>query len=71
LFSVPVSSLLSGVFHQQQLQAIEGVDEKPQIFNPQMIMNQNQAHYAQMGIGVVVLLCNGYVSVEGFAVNLK
>jgi len=47
LFSVPASNLLPGVFHQQQLQAIEGVDEKPQIFNPQMIMNQNQAQYAQ------------------------
>jgi hypothetical protein len=47
LFSVPASNLLPGVFHQQQLQAMEAVDEKPQIFNPQMIINQNQAQYAQ------------------------
>ncbi|KAG2672259.1 hypothetical protein I3760_13G031800 [Carya illinoinensis] len=50
-FSAPASNLLpvslsSGVFHQQ-LQAIEAVDEKPQIFNPQFMINQNQAHYGQ------------------------
>ncbi|KAG2669314.1 hypothetical protein I3843_14G027700 [Carya illinoinensis] len=52
LFSTPTSnalpvSLPPGVFLQQQLQAIEAVDEKPQIFNPQVVINQNQAQYAQ------------------------
>ncbi|XP_040995043.1 scarecrow-like protein 22 isoform X1 [Juglans microcarpa x Juglans regia] len=51
-FSTPTSnalpvSLPPGVFLQQQLQAIEAVDEKPQIFNPQVVINQNQAQYAQ------------------------
>ncbi|OMO78538.1 Transcription factor GRAS [Corchorus capsularis] len=39
-----------GVFpqhHQQQLQSLDGLDEKPQIFNPQVIINQNQAQFTQ------------------------
>ncbi|XP_050282124.1 scarecrow-like protein 6 isoform X3 [Quercus robur] len=47
---LPVSlSHLPAMFHhqqQQQVQTIETVDEKPQIFNPQMI-HPNQAQYAQ------------------------
>lgn len=39
-------SLPPGMFqHQQHL--VEPVDEKPQIFNPQMLMNQNQAQFTQ------------------------
>lgn len=38
--------LLSGVFPQQQSQ-LQVVDEKPQIFNPHMIINQNQAQFTQ------------------------
>ncbi|KAM1370114.1 hypothetical protein ACFX15_039854 [Malus domestica] len=34
----------SGMFQQQQS---TGLDEKPQIFNPQMVINQNQAQFAQ------------------------
>lgn len=47
LFSVPAINVFPGVFHQQPAQAIETVDEKPQIFNPQVIINQSQAQYAQ------------------------
>ncbi|XVF79841.1 hypothetical protein PTKIN_Ptkin15bG0022400 [Pterospermum kingtungense] len=37
-----------GVFQQQQqLQPFEALDEKPQIFNPQVIINQNQAQFTQ------------------------
>ncbi|KAK7847013.1 scarecrow-like protein 6 [Quercus suber] len=47
---LPVSlSHLPAMFHhqqQQQVQTIEDVDEKPQIFNPPMIQ-QNQAQFAQ------------------------
>ncbi|KAK6240018.1 hypothetical protein QUC31_005487 [Theobroma cacao] len=32
---------------QQQLQPLEALDEKPQIFNPQVIINQNQAQFTQ------------------------
>ncbi|XWS45895.1 hypothetical protein CRYUN_Cryun14cG0018400 [Craigia yunnanensis] len=32
---------------QQQLQPLEALDEKPQIFNPQLIINQNQAQLTQ------------------------
>ncbi|KAM3685315.1 hypothetical protein ACJW31_11G108700 [Castanea mollissima] len=55
MFSVATSNNLSPVsqshlpamFHQQQqVQTIEDVDEKPQIFNPPM-MQQNQAQFAQ------------------------
>ncbi|TYI50549.1 hypothetical protein E1A91_D12G109300v1 [Gossypium mustelinum] len=35
-----------GVFPQQQSH-LQVVDEKPQIFNPQMIINQNQARFTQ------------------------
>ncbi|GMI69687.1 hypothetical protein HRI_000638000 [Hibiscus trionum] len=38
------TSLPPGVFAQQHLEAL---DEKPQIFNPQMIINQNQSQFAQ------------------------
>ncbi|XWS32365.1 hypothetical protein CRYUN_Cryun23aG0153300 [Craigia yunnanensis] len=42
------TSLPSDVFAQQpQLQPLEALDEKPQIFNPQVIINQNQAHFTQ------------------------
>ena len=42
------NNLLPGVFqHQQPPPPIEATREKPQIFNPQMIMNQNQAHFGQ------------------------
>ncbi|KAK0580255.1 hypothetical protein LWI29_000025 [Acer saccharum] len=37
-------NLLSGVFPQQPIEALE---EKPQIFNPQLLINQNQAQFAQ------------------------
>ncbi|KAM1508510.1 hypothetical protein ACFX10_017807 [Malus domestica] len=37
-------SLSSGMFQQQQNM---GLDEKPQIFNPQMVINQNQAQFTQ------------------------
>jgi hypothetical protein len=53
MFSVPTSNLLpvslsqsQAMFHQQ-VQTIEAADEKPQIFNPQVILNQNQAQFAQ------------------------
>ncbi|GLT84389.1 hypothetical protein SLE2022_026240 [Rubroshorea leprosula] len=36
-----------GGFQQQQQQPLEPLDEKPQIFNPQMIINQNQAQFTQ------------------------
>ncbi|GLT75640.1 hypothetical protein SLA2020_473460 [Shorea laevis] len=36
-----------GAFQQQQQQPLEPLDEKPQIFNPQMIINQNQAQFTQ------------------------
>ncbi|GMI99078.1 hypothetical protein HRI_003577100 [Hibiscus trionum] len=39
------SSLPPAVFAQQE-QALEAFDEKPQIFNPQMIIHQNQTHPA-------------------------
>ncbi|KAE8726165.1 Scarecrow-like protein 27 [Hibiscus syriacus] len=38
------TSLAHGVFEQQPLEAL---DEKPQIFNPQMILNQNQTRFTQ------------------------
>ncbi|KAE8723331.1 Scarecrow-like protein 27 [Hibiscus syriacus] len=38
------TSLAHGVFAQQPLEAL---DEKPQIFNPQMIINQNQTRFTQ------------------------
>ncbi|XWS35655.1 hypothetical protein CRYUN_Cryun20dG0015300 [Craigia yunnanensis] len=42
------TQLPPGVFPQeQQLQPLEALDEKPQIFNPQMIINQNQAQFTQ------------------------
>ncbi|GAV77216.1 GRAS domain-containing protein [Cephalotus follicularis] len=44
--NLPVS-LQQGFFQQQSQQPIEGLDEKPQILNPQVIMNQNQAQFAQ------------------------
>ncbi|KAB1225274.1 Scarecrow-like protein 6 [Morella rubra] len=52
LFSVPTGNLLPfslspGAFHHQHVQAIETVDEKPPAFGPQVIINQNQAQYAQ------------------------
>ncbi|KAM1157087.1 hypothetical protein ACFX1X_028032 [Malus domestica] len=37
-------SLSSGMFQQQQNM---GLDEKPQIFTPQMVINQNQAQFTQ------------------------
>ncbi|KAH7519616.1 scarecrow-like protein 6 [Ziziphus jujuba] len=44
---LPVS-LAPVVFHQQQHpQLVEGGDEKPQIFNPQVVINQHQAQFAQ------------------------
>ncbi|KAF3440024.1 hypothetical protein FNV43_RR18302 [Rhamnella rubrinervis] len=46
---LPVS-LPPAAFHQQhhhQQQMVEAVDEKPQIFNPQMFINQHQAQFAQ------------------------
>ncbi|XP_039058031.1 scarecrow-like protein 6 isoform X2 [Hibiscus syriacus] len=39
------TSLPPGVFAQQQ--PLEALDEKPQLFNSQMIMNQNQAQFTQ------------------------
>ncbi|ONI22600.1 hypothetical protein PRUPE_2G138400 [Prunus persica] len=39
------ASLSPGMFQQQQQHM--GMDEKPQIFNPQMVMNQNQAQFTQ------------------------
>eukprot|EP00257_Ricinus_communis_P001404 XP_002511661.2 scarecrow-like protein 6 [Ricinus communis] len=39
------NNLLSGMFQHQP--AIEAREEKPQIFNPQVIINQNQAHFSQ------------------------
>ncbi|GMI69688.1 ARABIDOPSIS THALIANA HAIRY MERISTEM 3, LOST MERISTEMS 3, HAIRY MERISTEM 3 [Hibiscus trionum] len=44
---LPTSLPPPGVFAQQQQQRLEALDEKPQLFNPQMIMNQNQAHFTQ------------------------
>ncbi|KAJ7950927.1 Scarecrow-like protein 6 [Quillaja saponaria] len=44
LSPVPLSS---GMFHPQQQQAIHTVDEKPQILNTQLMINQNQAQYSQ------------------------
>ncbi|XP_062091575.1 scarecrow-like protein 22 [Humulus lupulus] len=46
LMSVSLSPL---AFHQQQQQQqlVDSVDAKPQVFNPQMVINQNQAHLAQ------------------------
>ncbi|KAJ7962116.1 Scarecrow-like protein 6 [Quillaja saponaria] len=44
LSPVPLSS---GMFHSQQQQAIETVDEKPQILNTQLMINQNQSQYSQ------------------------
>ncbi|XVF33535.1 hypothetical protein REPUB_Repub17cG0177100 [Reevesia pubescens] len=43
------SSLPPGVFaqQQQQLHPLEALDEKPPIFNPQVIINQNQAQFTQ------------------------
>ncbi|XVF22751.1 hypothetical protein REPUB_Repub12eG0198000 [Reevesia pubescens] len=43
------TSLCPGVFaqQQQQLQPVEALDEKPQIFNSQVIINQNQAQFTQ------------------------
>ncbi|XP_022757026.1 scarecrow-like protein 6 [Durio zibethinus] len=41
------TSLPPGVFAQQQLQPLEALDEKPQIYNPQVIINQNQAQFTQ------------------------
>ncbi|KAJ4727174.1 Scarecrow-like protein [Melia azedarach] len=44
---LPVS-LAPSVFQPQQLQQpIDALDEKPQIFNPQLIINQSQAQYTQ------------------------
>ncbi|KAM5554800.1 scarecrow-like protein 6 [Rosa sericea] len=39
-------SLPPGLFQQQQ-QMVEPLDDKPQIFNPHMVMNQNQAQFNQ------------------------
>ncbi|XWS77246.1 hypothetical protein CRYUN_Cryun01aG0244900 [Craigia yunnanensis] len=42
------TSLPPGVYaQQQQLQPLEALDEKPPIFNPQVIINQNQAQFTQ------------------------
>ncbi|XP_022770247.1 scarecrow-like protein 22 [Durio zibethinus] len=42
------TSLPPGAFSQQQhLQPLEALDEKPQIFNPQVTINQNQAQFTQ------------------------
>ncbi|XP_044493961.1 scarecrow-like protein 22 [Mangifera indica] len=46
---LPVPPLAATVFPQQQQQqqqpTIEALDEKPQIFNPQLIIHQNQAQF--------------------------
>ncbi|XVE74048.1 hypothetical protein DITRI_Ditri11bG0167600 [Diplodiscus trichospermus] len=45
---LPTSLPPGGVFaQQQQLQPLEALDEKPQIFNPQVVINQNQAQFTQ------------------------
>ncbi|KAJ0051806.1 hypothetical protein Pint_00197 [Pistacia integerrima] len=47
---LPVPPLVPTVFQQQQQQPpppIEALDEKPQIFNPQLIIHQNQAQFTQ------------------------
>ncbi|KAL5571906.1 hypothetical protein UlMin_021503 [Ulmus minor] len=43
---LPVSLSSAAAFHHQQ-QLVEGVDAKPQIFNPQMMINQSQAQFMQ------------------------
>ncbi|XAR63202.1 hypothetical protein NMG60_11023059 [Bertholletia excelsa] len=40
-------SLSSGSFTQTQVQPLEFTDVKPQIFNPQLLINQHQAHSTQ------------------------
>ncbi|XP_004306953.1 PREDICTED: scarecrow-like protein 6 [Fragaria vesca subsp. vesca] len=51
VFSASANNLFPGALppglFQQQQQLVEPVDEKPQIFNPQMVMNQNQAQFNQ------------------------
>ncbi|KAF2303483.1 hypothetical protein GH714_018751 [Hevea brasiliensis] len=40
-------NLLLGMFQHQQLPPIEATEEKPQIFNPQVITDQNPAQFGQ------------------------
>ncbi|XP_043716066.1 scarecrow-like protein 6 [Telopea speciosissima] len=40
-------SLPPGVFYQQQQPHLEPSDEKPQLFNPQLLINQSQVHHPQ------------------------
>lgn len=50
IFASSAGNLMSASmppFHHQQHPPLESMDEKPQIFNPQMIINQNQAQFTQ------------------------
>nr|ACV95482.1 SCL6 [Citrus trifoliata] len=47
IFSTAAATNLSPPPSVFQPQPVEALDEKPQIFSPQLIMNQNQAQYAQ------------------------
>ncbi|KDP28794.1 hypothetical protein JCGZ_14565 [Jatropha curcas] len=47
VISASAGNLFPGMFQNQPPPQIEAADEKPQIFNPQIIINQNQAQLGQ------------------------
>ncbi|KAJ1383684.1 hypothetical protein SESBI_43153 [Sesbania bispinosa] len=47
IFSAPGNNPLPGVYNSQQQQEFGVVDEKPQVINPQFLLNQNQVHFSE------------------------